>query len=169
MTQDREAFLDRWSRLKRDPVPEKKTVAAPAADATAKAETPAALPLVQDLKPESDFTPFMNPGVEDGTRRSALKKLFTDARYNVPDPFEAYSEDYTRSDPIPEAMLKAINEARDLALRSPEKIAEDEKAAAAARPAGAAENPSPEAPGLEAPADATATQEPSHVAGQQDA
>ena len=88
--EDKEAFLSRWSRLKREqareePLPEKA------------GEAPA-LPPVQDLTPESDFAPFMHPKVGDALRRVALKKLFGDPRFNVPDPYEAYSGDWTGGD-----------------------------------------------------------------------
>lgn len=118
MTRDKEAFLDRWSRLKREQPPE---TSAPPVEAKREQEIPAPpLPEVKDLTPESDFTPFMNANVDDSTRRSALKKLFTDPHFNLPDPYEAYSEDYTKSDPIPAAMLLAINKARDLAINGPD-------------------------------------------------
>lgn len=127
MTEEKEAFLDRWSRLKRDQPDEKPLVP------QAKEEPAPPLPPVEQLKADSDFTPFMNPKVDPETRRSALKKLFADAHYNIPDPFEAYSEDYTRSEPIPEQMLKAINRVRDVAVQGPEKVAEDERLAAEAQ------------------------------------
>ncbi len=161
MRQEREAFLDRWSRVKREQAQE--TPAAPLENAEkAEKEEPAvALPPVEELKADSDFVPFMNPKVDDATRRSALKKLFTtDAHFNVPDPFEAYSEDYTRSEPIPEAMLMAINKVRDLALNGPEKAAGEGKPADAAPPEAAPDD----AAEIEAP-----TQEPDDVADKQDA
>jgi len=129
VTQDREAFLDRWSRLKREQAAEKPLPAVPATAAESKEDAPPPLPPVEQLKPDSDFTPFMNAKVDPETRRSALKKLFADAHYNVPDPFEAYSEDYTKSEPIPEQMLRAINRARDLAVKGPEKVAEEDRLA----------------------------------------
>ncbi len=102
MSEEKEAFLDRWSRLKREQPEEKPAVP------EAKAEPAPPLQPVEDLKPDSDFTPFMNPKVDPEMRRSALKKLFTDAHYNIPDPFEAYSEDYTKSDPIPEKLFQGL-------------------------------------------------------------
>ena len=119
MTEDKEAFLDRWSRLKQDQAAEK-----PVVPEEQKEEPAAALPPVEQLTPESDFKPFMGAQVDGETRRSALKKLFTDAHFNVPDQFEAYSEDYTRSDPIPLEMLKTLNHARKLLFDDPEKTAE---------------------------------------------
>jgi hypothetical protein len=132
MSEDKEAFLDRWSRLKRER-PREEPADVPAVVPQAKPEPAAPLQPVEELKPDSDFRPFMDPQVDPGTRRSALKKLFADAHYNVPDPFEAYSEDYTKSVPIPEKMLRAINRVRDVALRGEEKVVEEERLAEQAR------------------------------------
>jgi len=149
MTQEKEAFLDRWSRLKQQE-PQAESPAVPAAqEATAPPLQP-----VADLRPDSDFTPFMNPKVDDGTRRAALKKLFADAHYNIPDPFEAYCEDYTQSEPIPEQMLKAINRVRDVAVKGEEAVVEEEKLAEEARVSAEAEKPK---------------QDPDDAAGKQDA
>jgi len=98
----KEAFLQRWSRMKREeklPVPE---------------ETPKpALPPTDTLTPDSDFTGFMHPKVEDALRRVALKKLFSgDPHFNLPDPFEPFSGDWTGGEPIPDEMLASLNQAR---------------------------------------------------------
>ena len=121
MTQDGEAFLDRWSRRKLEQAEEKP---APPAAKEDKDEPVVALPPTEELTPESDFVPFMNPKVDGETRRAALKKLFADAHFNVPDPFEAYSEDYTVSETIPLEMLKTLNHAQKLLFDEPEKTAE---------------------------------------------
>jgi len=114
MTQEKEAFLDRWSRLKqeqpKETLPEEKKTEAPMP----------VLPPIEELKHESDFKPFMDPRVDGDTRRAALKKLFADAHYNVPDPFEAYSEDYTVGEPIPEEMLKTLHHAKKLLFDEPQ-------------------------------------------------
>jgi len=160
MTQDKEAFLERWSRRKLE-----QPAQAPAPVET-KAEAPApVLPPVEELKPESDFTPFMQAKVDPATRRDALKKLFADAHYNIPDPFEAYSEDYTRSDPIPEAMLKAINRVRDVAVKGPEKVAEEERLAERAR----LDAEKPQAARAQTPTTESPQPEPDSVPGRQDA
>ena len=134
-----EAFLDRWSRRKREQesVRERKAEApvAPAPGAP-EPQAPAPLPAVESLTPQSDFTPFMAREVDPATRRDALKKLFTDAHFNTPDPFEAYSEDYTKAESIPEAMLKTLNQARR--ILTPEK-----EVPADGAPEPAAENASP--------------------------
>ena len=111
MAQDKEAFLSRWSRLKREEAEKApEPVAAPPA-AEAEEESPA-LPPVEELTPESDFTPFMQGKVPPETRRAALKKLFSDPQFNVPDPYEAYSEDWTVGEAIPLEMLKTLNQAK---------------------------------------------------------
>ena len=162
MTEEKEAFLDRWSRLKRDEVQEKPATPVEKVEKAEKEEPAVALPPVEELNPESDFVPFMNPEVDDATRRSALKKLFADAHFNVPDRFEAYSDDYTLSEPIPEAMLAAINKARDLALNGPEQAAEERIPPHVDAP------PAEALPGetekIEAP-----TQDPDDASGKQDA
>lgn len=126
MSEDREPFLDRWSRLKgKDREAANEAPAeAPAAPPAKVEEPPAPLPKIEDLTPESDFRPFMNANVDPITRREALKKLFADAHFNVPDPFEAYSEDYTGGEPISPEMLKTLNQAKKLLFDEPEKAAE---------------------------------------------
>ena len=56
----------------------------------------------------------MHPKVEDALRRAALKKLFSDPHFNMPDPFEPYSGDWTVGEPISEEMLATLNQARTL-------------------------------------------------------
>lgn len=119
MSEEPERFLSRWSRLKTEardapPDPAAEPAAAPAAPQTNQGEALAPLPRIDELTPESDFKPFMDPRVDASTRRAALKRLFADARFNVPDPFEAYSEDYTGGETIPAEMLKTLNHARKL-------------------------------------------------------
>jgi hypothetical protein len=111
VAQDKEPFLARWSRLKREPQPAEKVdeSAAPA------------VPPVESLTPDSDFTLFMNPKVKDELRRLALKKLFNDPHFNVPDPFEPYSRDWTVGEPISEEFLATLNQARTLLFTEPEK------------------------------------------------
>jgi Protein of unknown function (DUF3306) len=145
MAEETEAFLDRWSRLKQEQAVEK-----PVVPEEKKEEPAAALPPVEQLTPESDFVPFMDARVDGETRRSALKKLFTDSHFNVPDPFEAYSEDYTVGEPIPMEMLKTLNHAKQLLFDEPANPAQ-----------AAAADPEPQAPDSPPP-------DPKNVVGQQD-
>jgi hypothetical protein len=116
MAEDKEAFLDRWSRLKQQQPEEK-----PAVPAAKEEEAAPVLQPIEDLKPDSDFRPFMNPKVDGETRRAALKKLFADAHFNLPDPYEAYSEDWTVGEKIPMEMLKTLNHAQKLLFDDVEK------------------------------------------------
>ena len=114
MADEKEPFLARWSRLKNEqpqPVEKKEEEESPAKP----------LPPVDKLTPESDFSPFMNPKVEDALRRVALKKLFSDPHFNLPDPYEAYSGDWTGGEPISEEMLATLNQARRLLFTEKEK------------------------------------------------
>jgi hypothetical protein len=108
-----EDFLRRWSRLKHEQAAQKPAEKQQALEKK-EAESPPALPPVDKLTPESDFTGFMQPKVEDTLRRAALKKLFRDPHFNIPDPFEAYSGDWTGGEPIPPEMLATLNQAKTL-------------------------------------------------------
>jgi hypothetical protein len=113
MAEEKEPFIARWSRLKKEkpepPIEKKDEAPAPA------------LPPVDKLTPESDFSGFMNPKVEDALRRVALKKLFSDPHFNLPDPYEAYSGDWTGGEPIPEEMLATLNQAQRLLFSEKDK------------------------------------------------
>jgi len=161
MSEDREAFLDRWSRLKQDREREQEQETAVVPVEKADAEAPAApLPPVEELNPDSDFTPFMDPKVDGETRRAALKKLFADPHFNVPDPFEAYSEDYTGGEPIPMEMLRTLNQAKKLLFDEPDQAAQ----AAPSAQSPLSESASPNALQAEIP-----PPEAKDVAGKQDA
>lgn len=128
----KDAFLDRWSRLKK----EQKELPAK------EEERPVPnLPSVDKLTPESDFTGFMHPKVEDALRRVALKKLFSDPHFNIADPFEAYSGDWTGGEPIPEEMLATLNQAKRLLFDEKKEADSQEKEAEKT------ENPTRDEPG----------------------
>lgn len=136
MAEDKQAFLSRWSRLKQEQEQEQaQENAAPPAEKTPD-EAPPALPPVDELTPEADFSPFMHPRVGDALRRAALKKLFGDPHFNVADPYEAYSGDWTGGEPIPEAMLAGLNQARSVLFPQEQNKDEeqDKKEQAAAEP-----------------------------------
>jgi hypothetical protein len=136
-TTKREGFsLDRWSRRKHaakrgevatSPSPEASEampavapVAAVPAVATASPPPVAAppeaavLPPVDSLTPQSDFTAFMRPEVDESLKRAALKKLFADPHFNVMDGLDTYIDDYSKPDPIPPDMLARLMQNRAL-------------------------------------------------------
>lgn len=171
MAKDTEPFLARWSRLKREgDAPEAPAVpAAPAADApqppgAKPAEAPLPeLPPIDQLTPDSDFRPFMDPRVPDALRRMALKKLYADPHFNVRDMLDDYAGDYTQLEALPAGMAGKLAHARRTLFGQAEADrieAEEQQAAqaaaadAAARPSEATERPdaaaAPDAPGEDA-------------------
>ena len=126
MSGDGQNFLRRWSRLKREalanPEPSGKEQAGVAA---------AELPSVESLNFESDFGVFMRAKVDAGLRRAALKKLFSDPRFNIMDGLDVYIDDYSKEVPIPPGMLAQLQHARTTLFgpRTEEKTEEEDKPA----------------------------------------
>jgi hypothetical protein len=143
-----DGFLSRWSRRKaqaRRPPPEAGPQPAPAIAPTGElpagpvpqaepsagsvrraeplsagaAEPPPTLADVARLTPQSDFSRFVGREVEPDVRNAALKKLFADPHFNVMDGLDVYIDDYSRSDPLPAAMLRKTAQAAFLGLSSP--------------------------------------------------
>jgi len=121
-----EAFsLKRWSQRKLaaartesiDPLPSPvaapPSVPAPATVATDAAPLAASeavpLPPVESLTFESDFSAFMQPKIDQETKRAALRKLFSDPSFNVMDGLDIYVGDYTQADPMPAGMLEKLS------------------------------------------------------------
>src|SRR5882724_3613351 len=124
----RATFLTRWSARKRavaaeaDATVPSKTIATPAVSSEAPlpstpptaspAPIAAALPPVESLTFHSDFAAFMQPEVDETLRRSALKKLFNDPRFNVMDGLDTYIDDYSKDDPIAPDVVRGLVQAR---------------------------------------------------------
>jgi hypothetical protein len=119
---DREHFLARWSRRKLEAPADAPAVSAPPGTALdpAQGAQPVESPPLPGLDSldglASDYRGFMRAGVDDGLRRDALKKLFTDPHFNKMDGLDVYIEDYSIESPIPDAMLCGLNQARSLFL-----------------------------------------------------
>jgi hypothetical protein len=171
---DNENFVSRWSRRKSEarkaeekpaepaPSPELAPPAVPAgssADAAAAAAaapsgagvqsavTAPQLPPIESLNGlASEYRDFMQPGVDDNVKRSALKRLFRDPHFENFERFEAYCEDYTQGEPIPLAMLKTLEHAKGLLFDEEKR---EEKSVVAEKPAAALPKPD-EAPQVQA-------------------
>ena len=104
-------FLSRWSRRKleaREGCTGTGDIVAGASQAAGETDaalepvqperelTDADMPPLESLTEDSDFTPFMSPGVSDGLRRLALRKLFGQPAFNITDGLNDYDEDYTQ-------------------------------------------------------------------------
>jgi len=91
----------------------------PRATVSPRADPSRELPTLDDvaaLTRESDYAPFVQPGVDAGVKNAALKKLFSDPHFNVMDGLDTYIDDYGKPDPIPPAMLRQLNQAMSLGL-----------------------------------------------------
>jgi hypothetical protein len=77
---------------------------------------PPTLDDVARLTPDSDYTRFLAPQVDESVKRAALKKLFTDPHFNVMDGLDTYIADYSLPDPIPPAMLRRMAQSQMLGL-----------------------------------------------------
>lgn len=146
--------LSRWSRRKHEvaraerssspapgtPAATPGAVVAPPAAAAENAPAAAPLPPVDSLTFDSDFAPFVQPKVDESTKRAALKKLFADPQFNLMDGLDIYIDDYGKPDPLPEGMLRQLAQSQFLGL-----FDDDEKKSGATAP--------PLAPTLEAPPD----------------
>lgn len=136
MVDESAGFLGRWAKRKaqaRDGTPLEepvRTIEAPHAEARptsaepvpvpskAPTESPPLLTLedAQALTQDSNFKPFMAQQVQPEVRNAAMKKLFADPHFNVMDGLDIYIDDYTKSDPIPESMLRQMVGAKFLNL-----------------------------------------------------
>ena len=113
--------LKRWSQRKlaaartapAEPLrpPASAQAAAPVVMDAAPAAIPEAAPLppVESLTFDSDYSAFMQPKIDEVTKRAALKKLFTDPSFNVMDGLDIYVGDYTQPDPMPAGMLEKLS------------------------------------------------------------
>ena len=173
-----DGFLSRWARRKKQvrageavaaeaSVPAPPSVGptlVPAFDVEAQAvstETPAKtpaetlgepLPTMADvalLTRESDYSRFVSPGIDDGVKRAAMRKLFTDPHFNVMDGLDTYIDDYGKPDPIPLEMLRQMNQAKFLRLFDDEDEADAAKEASIASAARLTEpQPKPQTPAM---------------------
>jgi len=74
------------------------------------------LPPLDTLTTASDFTPFLRSGVAPAVRSAALRKLFTDPRFNVMDGLDVYIEDFGKTEAIPDSLLRGLAQSRSLGL-----------------------------------------------------
>jgi len=161
-----ENFFDRWSRRKkeaREEVPPAPAVqemeeaggarietamplpAAASPAAGLPAEGPAEIPPptlaeAEALTPESDFRPFVARNVAPEVKNTAFRKLFADPQFNVMDGLDTYVDDYSKSTPIPDSVLRQMASAKFLRLFEHEEEAEaqQESGAPAETPQAAA-------------------------------
>jgi len=109
MAEDKETPFARWSRLKRESA---RAAEAPKPAPRAPEAPPPELPPLDRLNPDSDFSAFMDRRVDDGLRRLALKKLFSDPRLNVADGLDEFSENFAALEDLPQEMVAKLEHMR---------------------------------------------------------
>lgn len=57
--------------------------------------TDADMPDLESLTDESDYSPFMSPGVSEELRKLALRKMFHASAFNIRDGLDEYDDDFT--------------------------------------------------------------------------
>jgi hypothetical protein len=122
-------------------------------DARPVAEEAPPLPTLADvaaLTRDSDYRRFVLPGVDEGVKRAAMKKMFfSDPHFNVMDGLDTYIGDYNTPDPIPASMLRQMWQSKALGLFDDEE--EAEKAPQLATAAQASPDGAPPAPLSQSP------------------
>jgi hypothetical protein len=124
-------WLGRWSRVKHEAA-RGKTVATEAVRADPQAPPPVeapgkigsaapgpagaeradALPPVESVTIDSDFSAFLEPTVDETVKRQALKQLFRDPHFNVMDGLDVYIDDYSKPDPIDSSVVRQMVQGR---------------------------------------------------------
>ncbi len=163
-----EPFLSRWSRRKEEAL---RLPPEPAPNSMVDPDAPAPdLPPLDTLTPESDYRAFFHPKVNEDVRRAALKKLFSDPHFNVMDGLDTYIDDYSKTEPIPAAMLAGLKQAQDILRwakededqRAQDKLEQNASAPGIEQPA----SPSAPEPGSQANAPEAAPASPDGSGGQ---
>lgn len=130
---DDESFLRRWSRRKHEaqqaqaPEPVELSAAEPEPPpAPAKVLTDADMPPLESLDENSDYSPFMSPGVSEELRRKALRRLFLSPAINQRCPLDSEWFDGDGSVPLGDTITHEMREEMERAAR---KLAESARRA----------------------------------------
>lgn len=110
-------FLQRWSRLKSQPLTEPVPAEPASPPASQGTDERLELPAVDNLTLESDFSAYMQPEVDADTRRAAMKKLFMNDHYRTMDMLDVYVDDYSKPELLPAAMLQKLEHAVGLLVK----------------------------------------------------
>ena len=81
-----------------------------------KSDAVVALPSLDSMTPQSDFSPFMAKDVDPQLRNQAMKMLFTDPHYNVMDRLDIYIDDYSTHAPLPLDVIRRMSISKALRL-----------------------------------------------------
>jgi hypothetical protein len=127
MADDREKFVSRWSRLKRE-ARERTQSPPPKPETPADSQAPPPeLPPLDKLNFDSDYRGFFHPKIDEDTRRAALKKLFSDARFNVIDQMDIDIEDYSKYTPLSAAVVASLKQTQNILQWAREREEDEER------------------------------------------
>ncbi len=125
--------------------------------------TDADMPPIESLNEDSDYSPFMSPGVSDSLRRLALRKMFLSSKYNFTDGLDDYADDFTKFAPLGNIITADMRHQMEMqAQRAKEKL--EEEARAAMDEAPSAEGAESESAAAEPSAGEPAEAERAHLA-----
>jgi hypothetical protein len=128
MADDPEKFLSRWSRRKSEVREQARNTEPPKPESPADAKAPPPeLPPVEKLDFDSDYRGFFHPKVDEDTRRAALKKLFSDARFNVIDEMDIDIEDYSKYAPLSAAVVASLKQTQNILQWAREREEEEKR------------------------------------------
>lgn len=162
-----QGFLARWSQRKlqteRLAPPQTEVLAPPLAaeaedsEISVAALTDADMPPVESLGEASDYRGFLSPKVSEALRKAALRKLFSQSRFNAVDGLDDYAEDFTRFEPLGDLVTHEMRRVLERARKALEEGGDQDS------------NTPPGKAGMEAEANTNSVkQAPEPVSGQPD-
>ncbi len=103
-----EGPVARWSRRKQAALADERRAetVAPSPESSTGREAPRPVKTDADMPPlallgaDSDLSDFFSPGVSEGLRRQALRRVFSQPRFNVVDGLDDYAGDYRSFRPL---------------------------------------------------------------------
>ena len=123
----------------RPPVEESAAAETPAPEEPERVLTDEDMPPLDSLDEDSDFSPFMSPGVSESLRKLALRKMFLSSKYNFTDGLDDYAEDFTKFAPLGNIITADMRHQMEMqAERAKEKLEQEARAALEEAPAGEA-------------------------------
>jgi len=72
------------------------------------------MPPVDELKADSDFSPFLSPGVSESLQREALRRLWQVADLEFVDDLDIYASDYTEFEPLGSLVTREMRHRMEL-------------------------------------------------------
>lgn len=135
-------FVSRWSRLKHrakdtgTAATGATTVSSAAGNtgpeqaraSSTKILTDEDMPPIESLTVDSDYADFLSPGVSEGLRKLALRKLFHGEAFNIRDGLDEYDDDFTQFEKLGDIVTSDMRHQIELeAQRKAEQLLQNEE------------------------------------------